>query len=280
MKQRVFRVLLLCLWIFMYVQSEQKHTVRKVVTTQNKTTVNTCTDQHMTNVHMPKRLIPINRYMLTKAFEHQEMADVFSTIYNTNYWCGPKSRSGHGSSLITTQIVRDELSKLCASLEIKTVLDIGCGDFYWMRTVDLHGAEYIGVDIVPEMIKKNCETYADEKHTFLCLNSAEDSLPKADLVICRDVLMHLSFPTVYKVLQNIKASGSKYALMTTHLSTTRNENIVCGRHWPYKLTIAPFNLPEPIALIEELCAEKFARDQRKALGLWLIDEIDLDNFVY
>lgn len=276
MKQRMFSVLLIGLLIFGQVECRQINNGARAA--QNKIAVEAISDQGMTNAHMPKPLMPLNRYAITKSFENKKMADVFSTIYKTNYWCGPKSRSGNGSSLVTTKIVRDELSNLCKSLGIKTVLDIGCGDFYWMRTVDLHGAEYIGVDIVPEMIKKNCEIYADAKHTFLCLNSAEDSLPKADLVICRDVLMHLNFSTVYNVLQKIKESGSKYALMTTHLSTTRNENIVCGRHCPYKLTIAPFNLPEPIVLIEELCAEEFARKQRKALGLWLVDDIDLSCF--
>ena len=39
------------------------------------------------------------------------------------------------------------------------MLDIPCGDFYWMKEVDLKDIEYIGADIVDELIKKNNDKF-------------------------------------------------------------------------------------------------------------------------
>jgi hypothetical protein len=38
------------------------------------------------------------------------------------------------------------------------IVDLGCGDFYWMKEVDLP-CKYIGLDIVQEVIEENKEMY-------------------------------------------------------------------------------------------------------------------------
>jgi hypothetical protein len=40
-------------------------------------------------------------------------------------------------------------------LGAQSLLDAGCGDFNWMRTVDLPGIKYIGVDVVSDLIERN-----------------------------------------------------------------------------------------------------------------------------
>ncbi len=237
-------------------------------------------DDALFNPHMAEMVKPsIHRSLMAKAFEDKDIKDVFTEIYRENFWLGTKSRSGQGSTLGTTAVIRQELSQLFDMFKIESILDAGCGDYYWMRTVDMKGRLYFGADIVPEMIEKNRECFADDNHHFLCLNLAEDILPKVDMVICRDVLAHLDAQTVCKVLRNLKASGSTFLLATTH-ETGKNRSIVPGNHYPYDLTAAPFSLPEPLILIRETTAEDSSLQDKKAMGLWLLQDLDLNCLEY
>ena len=68
----------------------------------------------------------------------------FERIYSTNLWSDPESRSGVGSALDATRVLRAELPKALHELDAKVLLDVPCGDFTWMEHVDLSGIEYIG----------------------------------------------------------------------------------------------------------------------------------------
>ncbi len=234
------------------------------------------TSRETHNVHMPYMITPPDRYLMTQEFAHKDMQDIFTEIYHTNYWMGANSRSGQGSSLCSTSVIRTELSVLCDALQIKRMLDIGCGDYYWMQNVP--NCAYMGVDIVPEMIELNRKHYADKGHHFLCLDCVHDPLPEAEMVLCRDVIAHLNYKDACDLLRNIKNSGSKFLLITTHLETKENEQKHTGHHSPYNMTKSPFNLSDPLVVIEETSVEPETRAQRKAMGLWLISDIDIDCF--
>lgn len=75
---------------------------------------------------------------------------IFTEIYKENYWRGKNSVSGQGSDLEQTETIVKELPILFKDLKISTMLDIPCGDFFWMKMVDLKGIQYIGADVVEE----------------------------------------------------------------------------------------------------------------------------------
>ncbi len=281
MKNKLFMTLLLGYFQLFGIRTIGRNTplrsINKTPATQVKKVAPTTT-QETHNVHMPHMITPPDRHQMTQEFAHKNMHDVFAEIYHTNYWMGAKSRSGQGSSLRSTSVIRSELSVLCDALQIKTILDIGCGDYYWMQKVHLPDCAYMGVDIVPEMIELNRKHYADKSHHFLCLDSVHDPLPEAELVLCRDVIAHLNYDEACDLLRNVKASGSKFLLMSTHLETRENEQKHTGHHSPYNMTIPPFNLSDPLVLIEETSVEPETRAQRKAMGLWLLSDIDVDKF--
>lgn len=228
------------------------------------------------NPHMPAMIRPEeNRTHMTKQFAHKTTQEVFTEIYKTNFWLGTQSLSGQGSSILTTKTVRSELPKLFKVLNVQSMVDAGCGDFYWMQTVDLSNISYIGTDIVPDMIHTNRTHFGNERRHFLCLDVTADPLPRADLILCRDVIAHLDYQKACKALRNFKESGSTFLLMTTHASGVDNRQIVPGDHCPYDMTKPPFNLPEPLAIIEELEAEPETAVQKKAMGLWLLRDLDL-----
>ena len=85
------------------------------------------------------------------------LSDRFSAIYRNRVWIQGRSAgslSGYGSELENTETLRQRLTELLNSLEAQSLLDIGCGDFTWMKEIAFPH-KYIGVDIVPELIETN-----------------------------------------------------------------------------------------------------------------------------
>jgi hypothetical protein len=200
---------------------------------------------------------------------------IFTRIYQENQWGDSESLSGPGSNLAHTEIIRDVLPKLIIDLNCRTILDIPCGDFNWMRMIDLN-ADYTGGDIVLELVKKNEGLYGDKKHKFLRLDLTQDKLPEADLVLCRDCLVHLSNSDIFRALMNIKKSRSKYLLTTTFVNDKKNENIPTGFWRAVNLQMFPFNFPPPMMLIDEWIPPDNLKSANKKLGLWRLS--DIPNF--
>jgi len=197
--------------------------------------------------------------------------NVFSTMYAKGLWGGRESQSGTGSGLEQTKQVREQLPLLINELNIKRMLDAPCGDFHWMKEVELALDEYVGADIVEEVIADNAKKYADRARRFVVLDIMNDTLPTADLILCRDCLVHLSFHDASNVIHNFKQSKSRYLLTTTFTEQAGNTNILTGEWRPLNLHKAPFNFPEPIRLIHEDCVPENGFD--KCLGLWRLADL-------
>jgi Methyltransferase domain len=143
-----------------------------------------------------------------------------------------------------------------------------------MRNVSRAGVDYVGADIVADLIAQNNARYAGPGVKFQQLNLTEDQLPKVDVVLCRDCLVHLPNNDVIAALKNICKSGSTYLLATTFPRDIKNVDIAAGQWRFLNLTLAPFNLPEPIELIVEGCTVKNGAHSDKSLGLWRVEDID------
>lgn len=214
----------------------------------------------------------VGRLRSRRAGQSLPAEDVFTDHYESNYWDSEESVSGPGSTEAETRRVREALPRLVAERGIASMLDLPCGDFHWMRTVDLGGVSYIGADVVKPLIERNQATYGSATRRFEHLDLTGDTLPTVDLVFCRDCLFHLSFAQVSAALANIRKSGSRYLLTTTHPANETNVDIKTGDFRPLNLTRWPFRLPEPIELIYERPDAGFA-DVDKALGLWRVADL-------
>lgn len=214
--------------------------------------------------------------MLTWAkrlFQRPRSAEqVFTDIFRRNRWQGEASVSGKGSDRAQTERIAAALPGLCAELGVRSLLDIPCGDYHWMRDVDLGDIEYLGADLVRELVASN-QRHAREGVSFRRLDLLTDPLPCVDLVLCRDCLVHFSFADVSRALRTIAASGSEWLLTTTFPDRPRNEDIATGRWRPLNLEVGPFHLPPPARLLNEGCTEADGRYADKSLGLWRVREI-------
>jgi hypothetical protein len=208
--------------------------------------------------------------------------EVFSSIY-TNYGFGStESRSGPGSTLDETKYLREKIIKLVDKYEIKSVLDIPCGDFNWMKEIVHHFKHYTGGDIVDECIKTNESLYGKEDINFINFDLVKDDFPKHDLLLVRDVIGHFPIEDGLQIVKNIVNSNCKYLLSTTwynlndenYFELHENRTVDYGRFYPVNLMSTPFNFPKPIEIIEEdVFVENYDLGVRKVLALWKVEDL-------
>ena len=201
----------------------------------------------------------------------------FTQIYRDNHWHGRASRSGTGSELDQTTTIRAALPLLARDLCVRTVLDIPCGDFFWMSEVRWLGLErYVGADIVDEVIRRNRIDHGQNvrpTRSFIKLDLMSAPLPEADMILCRDCLVHFAFDDAFRALRNIAGSGAAY-LVTTHFEGDReNRDIVTGEWRPLNLERRPFHFPHPLRVINENCTEDGGTYADKSLGVWRIKDL-------
>ncbi|HEX7832435.1 MAG TPA: class I SAM-dependent methyltransferase [Thermoanaerobaculia bacterium] len=194
---------------------------------------------------------------------------IFTRIYRHNEWGDGESRSGPGSTRARGADFRASLREIIERFGIRSILDAPCGDYNWMRdATDLPLDAYIGVDVVAELIAANKEQYADDAHSFLCRDITRDALPAANLILCRDALVHFSYADIHAAIANFKRSGSKYLLATTFAASPRNEDIRTGGWRALNLQVTPFEFPVPLAVIRDVPPQAQGVVESKQLALW------------
>jgi len=197
----------------------------------------------------------------------------FAQIYKTNLWSDTESRSGAGSSLDATASLRISLPPLLRSLDTRRLLDVPCGDFNWMSQVDLTGIDYVGGDIVESIIETNRARYESTGRKFMRVDLTSGPLPDADVILCRDCLVHFSFDNIMAAFRTMRSSRALYVLTTTFLDREVNKNIVDGDWRPLNLVQAPFLLPPPHRVILEDCMEEGGAYADKALAVWRVSDL-------
>ena len=179
----------------------------------------------------------------------------FDVIYEYNYWGDNESKSGPGSSTISSQSIRQSLPIALKKLQIKKVFDAPCGDMNWIADLALtNEIEYLGGDIVLKLVEENKSKYPTLAHNILHFDILNDDFPKSDAWICRAFLYHLSFSDIIIALDNFYKSQSTYLFVTNSKTDANhvNRDIKSGFWRELNLKLAPFYLPEnPILVIED-----------------------------
>lgn len=189
---------------------------------------------------------------------------VFDAIYRENRWNGVESLSGPGSGSASTERITPKIRCLARDLRIESVLDIGCGDNFWMPMLP----GYFGIDVTAEAVDR-----ARTRHPTR-LYAVDDArttpLAAHDLVIVRDVLQHLPLADGQAILRGIRSSRSRWLLASTYLGGV-NQDILAGQCYDNNLSSAPFDLGPAEELLFDGWSWDYpvrVRDERKYLGLW------------
>lgn len=188
----------------------------------------------------------------------------FDRIYRDNLWNGTESRSGPGSGIAPTRNIAKQITDLIRLLQVRSVLNVGCGDDFWTP----EWPNYLGVDVSSEAIERAKNNHPDRLYRLL-----PPELPESDLVICRDVLQHLSFASAKWLLAQMHDAG-KFLLLSTYMSVAQGHDIEDGGYTEPNLMLEPFVLGAPMLLYfdgysyDEIDGRQAIRDPRKFLGLW------------
>jgi SAM-dependent methyltransferase len=166
------------------------------------------------------------------------MKAVFDEIYALNIW---EYGSGEGSLPEHTRGYRRFLERFILEMQIKSVVDYGCGDWQFSRLIDWGGVRYLGLDIVDSLIEHHNKIYRKDNITFELLPETPGQLPDAELIILKDVLQHWSHESIRSFMPKI--TRYKFALITNCVNPngpTDNRDIVDGDFRPLDLTRPPF----------------------------------------
>ena len=171
--------------------------------------------------------------------ESTRRKNTFENIYKNNVWTCDGVRSGHGSKLEQTVDIRNFLNKFIVTNEIKSVVDLGCGDLTWVKHTEAFTTDYTGIDIAESLIKEHKSNYPDKK--FYNKDIVKDEIPEADLIIIRDVIFHIKIKDILSLFENIKHKF-KYLIITSCDNLVNQDNHNNIYHFSYEnLEIEPFN---------------------------------------
>ncbi|MCP3683596.1 MAG: class I SAM-dependent methyltransferase [bacterium] len=202
------------------------------------------------------KLRKIKRHFENKRNANRTAGEVFAEIYRKGKWGRVRGEFCSGSGSIAAEIVNPYVSMICQYLQAfgheKTVVDLGCGDFEIGKRLIAYCSEYIGVDIVPDLIEKHQLAKYESNVKFLCLDIAEGQLPDGDICFLRQVLQHLSNDEIANILP--KLQQYEVVFVTEHYPND-NPNIVPNKDMVHGSGIrnynnsavyldkAPFNIP-------------------------------------
>jgi 2-polyprenyl-3-methyl-5-hydroxy-6-metoxy-1,4-benzoquinol methylase len=208
----------------------------------------------------------------------------FTKIYLEKKWRSDETVSGPNSMVDNAQTALEGIRECInrTDIGIKSILDIGCGDFIWMCNIIMRSnINYLGTDIVSELIADNKLKYPDVnfKEMDVCI----DLIPNGfDLIILRDVFIHLSLEDIGRALNNLKITNFKYLMSTTYTAETVNREMPKKRqmYHPLNLSLPPFNFGKPVKLFnnEKMFLKKSAKEdfimvKGRHLGLWRREDI-------
>ena len=186
------------------------------------------------------------------------MEKVFTYIYENKIWGNNENEnysgsSGDGSSIEFNTKYIEILKKIINHFKIKSVVDLGCGDFRIGKLVyDDLDIKYTGYDTYKKVIDFNLTQYPKSKYSFKHLDFFEhkESIETADLCILKDVLQHWTLNHIYIFLDYLVASKKfKYILLVNcckqnnddedcilgHFRNLKSDLLPLKKYYPFKI---------------------------------------------
>jgi 2-polyprenyl-3-methyl-5-hydroxy-6-metoxy-1,4-benzoquinol methylase len=152
-----------------------------------------------------------------QAFEQAVLAQerVTPEHYDDEYFAADWREEGNRYELETRRRVEDRNPALIKEVfEPARVLDVGCGPGFLMLFLAELGIEVEGIDFSPSSHELAPPEVRDR---ILIGDVAEPQVPErsSDLVICREVLEHLTVVQVRKTVEQLCRASSRFVYATT-----------------------------------------------------------------
>lgn len=128
--------------------------------------------------------------------------NVFTRIYEEGTWgdgsiLSPFSGSGSApdNAVPFVKFVEDVINQN----SILSIFDFGHGDWSIWRDYKFENLKYFGVDVASGLSQKHQDLFGSEEIKFLEVDE-NYSLPEGELLICKEVLQHLSLNEINRIL--------------------------------------------------------------------------------
>lgn len=145
--------------------------------------------------------------------------EIFDEIYRRQCWGSPHHDtglySGPGTYDPAVPEYLDYLLTFIREYKIRSIVEIGCGDFAIGRCYADKVNSYVGVDASSLVVERNRESYETRGISFVHGDGGELEIAAADLCIIRQVLQHLDNDSIESILR--RTAVHRYVLVTEHL---------------------------------------------------------------
>jgi len=165
------------------------------------------------------------------------MTRTFAGIYQRDGWGGG---SGNGARSVNNIEYCAFLARFLERNFIRSVVDLGCGDWQFSRFINWDGISYLGVDAVPDIVQHNTERFGSATVRFGIFSGLHD-LPAADLLLCKDVMQHWPNGMIVEALAAFRGRY-RYVLLTNDEEPLdrQNQDIPLGGWRALDLRKPPF----------------------------------------
>lgn len=176
---------------------------------------------------------------------------IFTHIVKSKLWSDQETPCGPGSYVANAMPIIQALPQWFGRHQIASIADFGCGDFNWLRLVDLAGKSYDGYDVVKDLIEQARTKHGTASIRFHHADAFAINHAPVDIVICKDVFIHFPTGMVLQALHRIRKTGSSY-LASNSYPGAHNENrrVQVGDWDCIDLEAAPFHLGCPLERID------------------------------
>lgn len=140
-----------------------------------------------------------------------DRSDAFTSIYSRGAWGEGTSASGPGSDPEISRPYVDLVQALIASEGIASVVDLGHGDWQMWPSEAFSDVDYQGFDVARGLSEAVTLQFGTANRRFEFGDCVTMRIPRAQLVLCKDVFMHLPDDDVSQVLR--KLSGFPWVVI-------------------------------------------------------------------
>jgi len=187
-------------------------------------------------------------FLPPSVFTSQTSEAVFTEIYRKKAWGRDEmgeGSSGTGSNCAHAKEYIQFLQQFLNQFSIRSVVDVGCGDWGLSKYIQWNGISYLGYDVVKHIVQKNQKVFSSSSIQFIHADALYVDLPLADLLICKDVLQHLPNDDIFLFLSQIHKF--KHCLITNDVdsATLTSKNYPIPYRGGYRhldLTKPPFDV--------------------------------------
>jgi 2-polyprenyl-3-methyl-5-hydroxy-6-metoxy-1,4-benzoquinol methylase len=187
-----------------------------------------------------------------------ETSQIFQKIYAQGTWGrsvlpGIPGGTGAGSSVGYNKQYMAFLETFIREYDIKTIVDLGCGDWKFSRHLKWDNVSYTGIDCVAPVISGLSKEFIKENIKFECFDFGHypNDIPNADLYIIKDVLQHWPDDLISDFLRKIISTKKmKYLLITNCHNQPVYRCCTMGDFSPLNPSMLPLNEFEPNVILK------------------------------